>query len=120
MTYALKIVMCNALYAQAQGAPAGPAGGLLSMAPMVIAMIAIMYFLMIRPQQKRDREHREMLAALGKGDEVVTTGGICGTVVGLSDDHVVLRLDEGVKVRFLRSSIHAKVKAEAGDASKAA
>lgn len=120
MNYALNIVMSNALYAQAEGLTPNPAGGLMSMAPMFVAMIAIVYFLMIRPQQKRERERQDMLSALGKGDEVVTTGGICGTVVGLTESHVVLRLDDGVKVRFLRSSIHAVVSADSGDESKAA
>ncbi|MCA1900730.1 MAG: preprotein translocase subunit YajC, partial [Candidatus Hydrogenedens sp.] len=61
------------------------------MLPMILAFIAIMYFLMIRPQQKREKERREMLNALTKGDKVVTTGGMYGTVVDLSEDKVTLR-----------------------------
>jgi preprotein translocase subunit YajC len=96
------------LYAQAQptGAPApAPGNFLASMLPMLIAFFAIMYFLTIRPQQKRERERREMLSALAKGDRVITTGGICGDVVGLSDTHVVLRVDEHVKIEFVRAAV---------------
>lgn len=94
-----------------EGAPAGPAGGgFMGMLPFLMAVILIMYFLTIRPQQKRDRERREMLDALAKGDEVVTIGGICGKVVGISDADVVLRVDDEVKIKFLRSSISHVIK----------
>jgi len=71
------------------------------------AMIAIMYFLMIRPNQKREKERRELLASLAKNDKVVTTGGICGTVVGLSEKSVVVRVsdDPPVKMEFLRGAV---------------
>ena len=85
------------------GAPAS--NPFTSMLPMIIAFFAIMYFLMIRPQQKRERERREMLSALNKGDNVVTTGGICGSVVGLSEDRVVLRVDDNVTMEFVRGAI---------------
>ena len=84
------------------GAPGNPLTGMLS---MIIAFFAIMYFLMIRPQQKRERERKNMLSALSKGDNVVTTGGICGSVVGLSEDRVVLRVDENVTMEFVRGAI---------------
>ena len=80
-------------------------GGLTSMAVMIVPMIAIMYFLMIRPQQKKDKERRNLLDNLSKGDSVVTTGGICGSIVGLTDTHVVVRVDDNVKLEFLRGSI---------------
>ncbi|MBI2434866.1 MAG: preprotein translocase subunit YajC [Candidatus Hydrogenedentes bacterium] len=75
------------------------------MVPMLVAFFAIMYFLMIRPQQKRERERREMLSSITKGDRVVTNGGICGDVVGLTDTNVVLRVDENCKIEFVRSAI---------------
>lgn len=78
---------------------------LTSMLPMIIAFFAIMYFLMIRPQQKRERERLSMLSAVSKGDNVITTGGICGSVVGMSDDRVVLRVDENVTMEFVRGAI---------------
>lgn len=84
---------------------AQPGNPFMSMLPMIIAFFAIMYFLMIRPQQKRERERRNMLGSLAKGDNVITTGGICGSVVGLSEDRVVLRVDENVTMEFVRGAI---------------
>ncbi len=93
----------------AQGAAPSPGGGggsqLNSLLFMVVAMFGIMYFFMIRPQQKRERERREMLAGLSKGDKVVTSGGICGTVVGLSEDRVVLKVSDNVTIEFLRGAV---------------
>lgn len=106
--------MWQTVFAQAQEAvPEGAAeqttkSPFASMLPFFILLFAIMYFLMIRPQQKKDKERREMLAAVAKGDEVVTSGGLCGTVVGLSEKTVVLRVtddDPGVKMEFLRGAI---------------
>ncbi len=88
-----------------EGGGAAPGNPLISMLPMIIAFFAIMYFLMIRPQQKRERQRKEMLAALAKGDNVITNGGICGNVVGLSEDRVVLRVDENVTMEFIRGAI---------------
>lgn len=90
---------------QQGGAEAAPPNPLMSMLPMIIAFFAIMYFLMIRPQQKREQERRKMLSALNKGDNVVTTGGICGSIVGLSEDRVVLRVDDDVTMEFVRGAI---------------
>ena len=101
--------------AWAQGAaPAGgPAGGLVTLIPF-IAMFFIFYFLIIRPQQKRQREHEKLLAGLKKGDRVSTAGGLLGTVVGVHDDRVVLKIAENVKVEQLKSTVTA-VLAEKGD-----
>ena len=87
--------------------PAAPQSSnpLTGMLPMIVVFFAIMYFLMIRPQQKREKERRAMLAAVAKGDAVITTGGICGTVVGLTEDRVVLRVDEKVTMEFVRGAI---------------
>lgn len=93
---------------QAAEAPAGgaaPQSALGGMLPMLVIFFAIMYFLMIRPQQKRERERRQMLAAVERGDAVVTTGGVCGTVVNLSEDRVILRVDDNVTMEFLRGAI---------------
>ncbi len=103
--------MWNVAFAQAPDGTAppvdqAPAPSLLGSPLIMIAIfIAIMYFLMIRPNQKRERERRQMLAALAKGDKVVTTGGICGTVVGLSERSVVVRVDDNVNIEFLRGAI---------------
>lgn len=89
----------------AEPAPQPPMGGLGGFLPMILIFFAIMYFLMIRPNQKRERERRQMLGALTKGDKVVTSGGICGTVVGLSERSVVVRVDDNVNIEFLRGAI---------------
>lgn len=92
----------------APGAPGGPFGGILL--PMLMLGMVAMFFFTSRGQQKKEKERQEMLGALTKGDEVVTTGGICGKVVGVTDNDVVLRVDDEVKIKFLRSSISHVVK----------
>ncbi len=99
----------DAAAAGAEQAPSSPFTGML---PMLVIFFAIMYFLMIRPQQKRERERREMLSRVSKGDSVITTGGICGTVVGISEDRVVLRVDENVTMEFVRGAVAQVVKKE--------
>lgn len=94
----------EALIAQAEGG--GGSGSPFN--PMFIIMIiAVMYFIMIRPQQKKDRERRDLLASLSKGDLVVTQGGIHGKIVGLDETKVVLKVsdDPVLKLEFVRSSI---------------
>lgn len=126
MNLASSIEALNFLIAQADAAapaaaPGGTAapgaGGLLSMMPLLVGFIFIFYFLNIRPQQKRDRERQAMLSALKKGDEVVTTGGICGKVVGVTDADVVLRVDDNVTIKFVHNSIAYVAKVE-GDGEK--
>lgn len=82
----------------------------------LIAFIAIMWFLMIRPNQKREKERREMLSSLSKGDRVVTNGGVFGTIVGLTEKTVVLRVSDepAVKMEFLRGAV-ARIEREPGD-----
>jgi preprotein translocase subunit YajC len=102
----------------AQTAPATGTGSPMSMMPlmmMMVVLVGVMYFLQIRPQQKRDRERNELLASLAKGDRVVTTGGICGTIVSVNDSHVVLKVDDNCKVEFIRQAVAYKVTG-AGDA----
>jgi preprotein translocase subunit YajC len=96
------------------GTSSGP--GMQPLLFMMIAMFAVMYFLTIRPQQKREKERREMLAALSKGDRVITNGGILGTIIGLNDRSVVLRVsdDPVVKLEFVRAAV-SKVEKEADD-----
>lgn len=91
-------------FAQAAGAPAG---GLLNsfLVPMVL-VFAIMYFFMIRPQQKKMKEHQTMLGALRKGDQIVTQGGVIGKITKVKDDtEVEVEIASGVKVRVVRSTI---------------
>jgi preprotein translocase subunit YajC len=83
----------------------GNGGGIMSVLPLMIGMFAIMYFLIIRPQQKQRRERENLLRAIKKGDRVVTTGGLYGTVVGLSEHTVTLKVADQVKLDFERGSI---------------
>jgi preprotein translocase subunit YajC len=89
--------------APAAGAAAG--GGLLEMLLLPVGMIVIFYFLLIRPQNNRMKKHREMIAAMKKGDTVITQGGIIGRVFKLADDEVTIDTGEGGKLRVVRSMI---------------
>lgn len=92
-----------------EGGPGAGGGGFLGSPQflMLIAMFAIFYFLLIRPNTKREKQRREMLGSLSKGDSVVTAGGIHGTIVGIDEKSVVLRVSDDplVKMEFQRSSI---------------
>lgn len=91
--------------AYAQAATSNPAFDPSFFLPIALIFV-VFYFLTIRPQQKKVKEHREMVAALRRGDKVVTTGGIIGTINRVvSDTEVLLDIAEGVKVRVVRSSI---------------
>jgi preprotein translocase subunit YajC len=86
-------------------APAGPAGLLGSPIVLMVLMFGIFYFLVIRPQAKKAKQHQQMLSQLKKGDDVVTTGGVIGRVTGIKDDEVTLQVQEGVRLRVLRSAV---------------
>jgi preprotein translocase subunit YajC len=72
---------------------------------MIVLLFGVMYFMMIRPQQKRRREAERMQSALGPGDEVVTIGGLYGTVAGVDDETVLLEVAPGVQARYARPAI---------------
>jgi preprotein translocase subunit YajC len=72
---------------------------------MLLAMFAIFYFLLIRPQQKRAKQHKEMIEALKAGDQVVTAGGIHGKVVSVQDKVVTLEIATGVRIKISRVSV---------------
>jgi preprotein translocase subunit YajC len=72
---------------------------------MLIAFVAIFYFLILRPQNKRAREHRELIGKLAKDDEVITAGGILGRITKITDDFVVLCIAEGVEIKIQKSAI---------------
>jgi preprotein translocase subunit YajC len=91
--------------AMAQGAGAAPAGGGLSMIVMMVAFIAIFYFLLIRPQQKKAKEHQAMVQKLSAGDEVVTSGGILGKIVEVSDSFITLEIADGVRVKVQKFQV---------------
>lgn len=91
--------------AYAQTAGAGGPDFLMSLLPFV-AIFAIMYFLIIRPQRQRMKKHQEMVANLRRGDTIVTTGGLIGKVAKVIDDgELQVELSEGVKVRVVRSMV---------------
>ncbi len=77
---------------------------LMSMLPLVL-MFVVLYFLMIRPQMKKQKEHRAMIEALAKGDEVVTGGGMLGKVTQLGDGYLSVEIASGVEVRVQRSAV---------------
>ena len=102
--------MINVLFAMygPQGGASGQGqggGNPMSLIFMIIAIFAVMYFLMIRPQQRQKRQHQDMLSQLGKGDKVVTTGGLHGTVAGIKDNSVIVKIADNVKVEVNRSAI---------------
>ncbi len=88
----------------AEGAQGSPANSLMTFLPF-IAIIAIFYFLIIRPQNKKQKETQKMLSALKKGDRVVTIGGIHGTIQNVKEQSVIVKVDENTKIEFSRSAI---------------
>jgi len=104
-------------YAQAAGGSATGFGDPMFLIMMGL-MLAVMYFLMIRPQQKKVKEHKALIAAIKRGDQVVTSGGIIGTVAKVrSDTEVDLEIADGVRVRVVRGMI-TEVLAKTGHLSK--
>ncbi|MBJ3763113.1 preprotein translocase subunit YajC [Maribius pontilimi] len=100
-------------YAQAAG---GAGGAFASFVPLIL-IFAIMYFLLIRPQQKKVKEHQKMVEALRRGDQVVTAGGLLGKVVKVDEGEATVELAEGVKVRVIKSTIaQVRSKTEPADA----
>lgn len=92
-------------FAQAAGAAPAPGGDLLSMLPMLIGFVAIMYFFMIRPQAQRAKQHKAMLAALKRNDTVVLSSGLIGKVTRIEDAEVMLEIATGVNVRVVKALI---------------
>ena len=96
-------------YAMGQtGGQAGQAGGLAGFLPIII-LFAIFYFLLIRPQQKKAKKHREMIANLKKGSRVLTAAGIYGTIQSLDESSIGLEIAEKVKIKISRASVAAVV-----------
>lgn len=108
----------------AQGTESAPRGGA-PMWPMFLAIFVVFYFFLIRPQQKRQKESQNMMNNLGKGDRVITIGGIHGTIVTIKkqgekptgDDIVVLKVSESTRLEMIRSSI-ARVLSQEGESTK--
>lgn len=88
----------------AQAAP-GAAGGGLSMILMMVVLFGLMYFMMIRPQMKRQKEHRSMVSALAKGDEVVSNGGLAGRVDEVGETFITIEIAPNVKVKLQKGAV---------------
>ena len=93
-------------HAQAAGAPP-PQGGEMFQILFLVGLFVLFYFIAIRPQRKRQKEHQQMVAALAKGDEVVTSSGILGRVTSLDDNYMVLNVANNVDMKFQRVHVHA-------------
>ena len=91
-------------FAQSAGAPSGGAAAFLQFAPLLF-IFAIFYILLIRPQQKRAKEHRAMIDAVKKGDTVITGGGLIGKAVKVDETEIEIELAQGVKVKALKSTL---------------
>jgi preprotein translocase subunit YajC len=89
----------------AQAAAAQPAGGGMSMIIMIVVLFGLMYFMMIRPQMKRQKEHRALVAGLAKGDEVVTNGGIAGRVSDVGETFISVEIATNVVVKVQKGSV---------------
>ncbi len=90
--------------AYAAGGAQPQPGGIMSFLPLIL-IFGVFYFLLIRPQQKKAREHQQFLASMKKGDQVVTSGGLHGTITGLTDNVVTLEIADKVRVKVARSYI---------------
>lgn len=102
----------NPLFAASDDAQTGSQGSALTALLPLVLLFFIFYFLLIRPQQRRAKQHRIFLESLKKGDTVVTSGGLVGTIQGIADDVITLEIADKVKVKVLKSSIVDRQKGE--------
>jgi len=94
------------------------ANPLINLFPLILIFV-IFYFLLIRPQKTKEKDHQKMLTSLNKNDEVVTSGGIHGTIVNVKDKTVILRIDENVKMEIEKNAIAFVKKTQGGSEQKA-
>lgn len=94
--------------AYAGAAVEGAAGGYQAFVPLLL-MFVVFYFILIRPQQKKQKSHREMLQTLKTGDQIITTGGLFGTIVDINEQKITLRIADNVKVEVGRSFVASRV-----------
>lgn len=92
------------LISTAWAAPAEQPDPIMSFLPLILIFV-VFYFLLIRPQQKRAKEHKQMVAALAKGDEVVTNGGLLGKITEVGDNFIQLQVSDGVEVKVQRQAV---------------
>ena len=96
--------MISLAHAQTAGAAADPTGGFMQLLPMIL-MFVVLWFLMIRPQMKKAKEHKALIEALAKGDEVITGGGLVGKITKVGDSYVTLEIAEGTEVTVQKPAI---------------
>lgn len=99
--------------AAAPATEAAPQGGGTQMLVILVLMFAAMYFLMIAPQRKRQKQHAKMLSELKTGDGIVTIGGMLGVITNVKEKTFVVRIADGTKVEYLKSAIQEKLEAAA-------
>ncbi len=99
-------LLISQAHAQAAGQQSAGAAGALQLA-LLVGLFLMFYFIAIRPQRKRQKEHAEMVSNLAKGDEVVTSSGILGKVIRIEDDFLVLKVADNVELKFQKMAIHA-------------
>ena len=92
------------LISSAYAQDAAPQGGLMGFLPLILIFV-VFYFMLIRPQMKRAKEHRRMVSELSKGDEVVTNGGLLGKITGISDSFVILQVADDVTIKLQRHAV---------------
>lgn len=95
----------SSAYAQSGGQPPAEAG--IMQLVLMVGLFVLFYFIAIRPQRKRQKEHAELVSNLSKGDEVVTNSGILGKITKLEDNYVVLQVADNVELKFQRVAVHA-------------
>jgi len=97
-------VLISNAYAQTAAAAAGPMDSVMQFLPIIL-MFAVLYFLMVRPQMKKAKEHKALLEALSKGDEVVTQGGLAGRITKVGDDFVSIAIADNVEIQMQKGAI---------------
>ncbi len=110
--------MTSIAFAMGQGGGGGAQGaaGFSGFIPLIL-MFVIFYFLLIRPQQKKNKEHREMINSLKKGDRIITTGGLYGRITGITDNVLTVEIAEKVRVKINRGNVAALAQAASGSAA---
>lgn len=91
--------------AMAQTEAAASGSSLMSLLPTLVIFVLVFYFLLIRPQSKRAKEHRKLVEGLAKEDEIITTGGLAGKIVDIQDTFIVVQISKDVNVTFQKNSI---------------
>jgi len=105
LVYVFCVVLSGAVSVFAQGKGGGSGFAMGSLLPMMLVMFVVIYFFMIRPEQKRQKEKQNMLKNITKGAKVITIGGMHGTVSGVKDDHIMIRIADNTTVKFSKSAV---------------